>query len=202
MLMGIFVESNKELGLMYQSYKDIPSKVKEFMDFIHKTVNYAHDEGVPKDDIGSKLAKFKSDCKTSMISPKNVDVQDVQKMIDDIQETRKEVDSLLTQLGVVRKKFRFGDNLIKGIIIKPKIYTNTIRDEDHAAVNAYMTSASKSLDWIEKVILDLMNMCDQDLNLVKTMNEVYFRECHESSDFMEEFEDEIDLSDPMNDEII
>ena len=47
-----------------------------------------------------------------------------------------------------------------------------------------------------------MNMCDQDLNLVKTMNEVYFRECHESSDFMEEFEDEIDLSDPMNDEII
>lgn len=201
MLMGIFVESNEELGLMYQSYKDIPPHVEEFMDFISKTVDYAHDEGVPTDDIETKLTKFKSDCKTSMISPKKVESSDVPKMITDIQDTRKEVDKLLTKLGEIRKKFRFGDNLIRGIIIKPKIYTNTIKDEDHAAVNKYMVSASKSLDWIEKVILDLMNMCDQDLNLAKTMNTVYFRECHESSDFMEEFEDEIDYSDPMDDEI-
>ena len=49
MLMGIFVESNEDLGLMYEGYKDIPDIVKKFLGFVHKAVDHASDEGIPYD---------------------------------------------------------------------------------------------------------------------------------------------------------
>ncbi len=196
MLMGIFVESNEELGLMYKSYKDIPSIVEKFMDFIHNTIDYALKKGIPQDDIDSKLKEFKSNVRLNMIKPQEVKINDLNSMIEKIKSCRNDVNVLLDTLGKIRKKFRFGDNLIYGIIIKPKIYRNSIDDNELAAVNKYMISASKSLDWIEKVILDLMNMCNQDLNLASVMEKIYFRECHETSDFMEEF---YDLDETCND---
>ena len=199
MLMGIFVESNEDLGLLYQSYKDIPAVVKEFLKFIEKTVDYALNEGIPKEDIDSRLKEFKTKCKTSMIKPIEVGIKDLSELIPKIKDTKSDVDHLLQNLGSTRKKFRFGDNLIRGIIIKPKIYRNTIDENELEQVNTYMRKAAVSLDWIEKVILDLMNMCDQDLNLASVMKSVYYRECHDTSDFMEEFNDPI--IDPMNDEI-
>lgn len=197
MVMGIFVESNEELGLMYQSYKDIPGIVSEFMDFIHKTVDYALHKGIPKDDIASRLKKFKADVKHMMVHPARIQAPAKDDMIDKIKSTGIEVGKLLSTLGDIRKKFRFGDNIIKGIIIKPKIYSNSIDEEELAAVNSYMTKAAESLDWIEKVLIDLINLHDQDMNLISVMNKVYFRECHETSDFMEEFIDESDCSDVM-----
>ena len=199
MLMGIFVESNEDLGLLYQSYKDIPAVVKEFLKFIEKTVDYALNEGIPKDDIDSNLKEFKSKCKTSMIKPTKVEFKDLSELIPKILGVKSDVDALLQNLGSTRKKFRFGDNLIKGIIIKPKIYRNTIDEDELSQVNTYVRKAAVSLDWIEKVILDLMNMCDQDLNLASVMKTVYYRECHDTSDFMEEFDDPV--VDPMNDEV-
>ena len=202
MLIGIFVESNEDLGLMYKSYKDIPKIVEKFMNFIHSTIDYALNKGIPKDDINDKLKEFKSNVKLNMIKPQEVDIKDLHKMIDKIKSCKGDVNVLLCDLGKIRKKFRFGNNIVHGIIIKPKIYRNSIDENELADVNKYMLNASKSLDWIEKVILDLMNMCDQDLNLASVMNRVYFRECHETSDFMEELNDEFLLySDPLNESI-
>lgn len=200
MLMGIFVESNEDLGLMWHGYKDIPGIVTGFLSFVHKTVDYALKEGIPEDDMESKLKTFKQECRTSIIKPVNVNTKKMKEIIDKIKATDTEIRKCLEDLGTVRKKFRFGDNIIQGIIIKPKLYTNSIDEENLSKVNKYMRQASKCLDWIEKVIIDVMNMCTQDLNLATVMDKVYFRECHSTSDFMEEVDDCVD-SDIMSMEI-
>lgn len=199
MLMGIFVESNEDLGLMYEGYKDIPDIVKKFLGFVHKAVDHASDEGIPEDDISSELKKFKQDCKTSMIKPVNTSTDDLKSVIEKIKNVSDKTKECLEELGEVREKFRFGKNLIHGVIIKPKVYTNSTDEENLSKVNKFMRQGGVALDWIEKVIMDLMNMCSQDLNLATVMDAVHFRECHETSDFMEEI-DEFLESDIMNTE--
>lgn len=73
-----------------------------------------------------------------MIKPQEVKINDLNSMIEKIKSCRNDVNVLLDTLGKIRKKFRFGDNLIYGIIIKPKIYRNSIDDNELAAVNKYM----------------------------------------------------------------
>lgn len=190
MKIGIYVESNETVGLMYKSYKEIPKIVKKFMDFVDNTVDYAQDLGVPKEDISPKLKEFKEDIRNKLIKPEEVEVPVKSSIIEGIKSTNIEVKKLLDELGDIRKKFRFGDNLIHGIINKPKIYQNSIDENKLSSVNKYMNQASNALDWIEKVIYDIMNMCTNDMNAITVMGKVYFRECHDTSDFMEEFEDE------------
>lgn len=180
MLYGIFVESTDKLGILYDRYKNIPETTKKFMDIVNNAIDRSISKGVPDIDISGKLTEFKKDVKMQMIDPKAISSTTLKKTKNEIKSLKENVFEMLRQLGSMRKKFKYNDNAIKGILIKPKIYINTIDDNDHIKVNSFVRSVSNSLDWIEKVILDMMNLCDQDLNLLSLAGEVYFRKIFEN----------------------
>lgn len=184
MLNGVYLESSTELGLVYDRYKDIPKVINKFMDEIEKDLDYAIKKKVKEDySINDRLKKFKDDCKMEMKSPKPIDVKHIGKLRTMIKKTRGEIDRCLIRLGILRKKSKYGDNFIHGILFKPKVYTNDIENESHENVNKFVRGISRALDWIEVVQLDIMNMCDSDLNLLSLVDKVYFRKIIESYEF-------------------
>lgn len=205
MLYGIFVESTDKLGILYDRYKGIPSTTKKFMDVVNDAIAKSTAKGVPDIDVSSKLAEFKKDVKVQMIDPKPISSATLKKTKNEIRSLKEDVFEMLKKLGSMRKKFRYYDNAIKGILIKAKVYTNTIDDSDHIKVNSFVRSISNSLDWIEKVILDLMNLCDQDLNLLSLAGEVYFRKIFENMGMMMtdsyEFSDDDLMSSPVYEDL-
>lgn len=184
MLNGVYLESSTELGLVYDRYKDIPKVLNDFMNELEKDLDYSIKKQVKENyDISDRLKKFKDDCKMEMKSPKPIDINHIGKIRDAIKKTRNEIDKCLIRLGRLRKKSKYGDNVVHGILFKPKVYTNDIEDKSHENVNKFVRGISRALDWIEVVQLDLMNMCDSDLNLLSLVDKVYFRKIVESYEF-------------------
>lgn len=185
---SIFVESNEALGLLYNRYSKLPSTINSFLDNIEEAITNAHKKEVPAADklnLGSKLEQFKSDVKVNMQSPEHIDTGKIGHLRSMISKTKRETEDALNRLGKLRSKTTYGKNWISGILIKPKVYLkNNVDPEFHANVNKVVRDISRSLDWAEKTILDLLNLADQDLNLLSVVQKVYYRKIFESADDM------------------
>lgn len=196
MIHGIFIESTVEQGLLYQRYANIPQIVDKFIEIVDKAVDHANKvgiEGYEKFDLSTKLEKFKSDVKIEMKDPMPINVQKLKSTKSSVNAVKNEAIQLLNKLGNMRKKSRFGDNYIKGVIIKPKIFHDTIDDNTHTKVNSFLRQINRSMDWIEKVILDLMNLADQDNNLLTLVSTVYHRKIFEDVDWNNMMTESFDL---------
>lgn len=178
---AIFIESSETLGLLYDRYHKIPDKVKEFLNTLESAVNEASKKDIPKIDLDSALEKFKKDVEMDIKTPDAVNIKEIKSMRKKIQDVKEASNKLLDQLGRIRHVSKYGDNAVKGVIIKPKVYKNTIDDEELASVNKWMRISGRCMDWAEKVVIDLMNLADQDLNILTLVNKVYFRRIFENT---------------------
>lgn len=197
----IFIESSETLGILWDRYKKLPEVISKFLDVVGKAVNYANKKDIPdikELDLSGKLADFKKDVEFNVKNPDPVPISGIDSMKSKIQKTKQEVLAQLNKLGKLRHTFKYGNNVVSGVIIKPKVYKNTDDPEELAKVNAYMRIASRCMDWAEKYILDLMNLADQDLNILTLTKTVYYRKITES----EWPADEYEFSDIMMESII
>lgn len=181
---SIFIESSETLGILYNRYSKIPKKIDEFMDSIDKCITISKKEGISKKnvDLKSKLEEFKKQVEIDIKDPEEVDISNMKTLRNEISALKKYSIKLLKRLGSLRHAARYGDNLLNGILIKPKIFTNTTDAENLENVNALVRSINRSLDWAEKIIIDLMNLADQDLNILTLVNEVYYKKIYENDE--------------------
>lgn len=192
---AIFIESSETLGLLYDRYHKIPEKVESFLNTVEKTVQEASKSKIPDNNLNEELDKFKKAVEIDVKNPDAIDVKEVKSMRKKIQDVKDDALKLLDKLGKIRHIAKYGDNAIKGVIVKPKVYQNTVDDEELDHVNKYMRISGRCMDWAEKVVMDLMNLADQDLNILTLINKVYFRKIFESE--IQLFSNSIDMDNLM-----
>lgn len=174
-LTSIFVESNENLGILFNDYKDLLPKTEQFLsvvsDFIEK-INKTPDK--VDDSIKGDLSEYRK-VAMSKISPKPIEIKKIKDIMKQIKSFQKDCESLLSKYIKIKDKIAYGGNYIRGIIKKPKVYMKNGTDEQYSAVNSNVRDANRAMDWIEKVIIDLFNMADQDLNILGIVDRVYNR---------------------------
>lgn len=180
----IFLESNEELGLLYNRYRKIPSIISNFLDDLDVVLKEANNNSVDsaKEKIGTlkeSIRKFKSDVEIKLMKPEPIAMSEINEMRFKIKSTKNETEKCLDRLSRMKKISKFGDNWIKGILIKPKVYQNTISDDKEINVNEVMREIARGMDWAEKTILDVFNLADQDLNLLSIVKKIYYKKIFE-----------------------
>lgn len=182
---SIFFESSETMGILYDRYNKIPDKIESFLNDIEKAVKVGSSKKIP-DDINwnEKIESFKKSIEIDIKNPDPIDGSNLNSIRNKIKDTKDKTLKILDHLGRVRHIFKYGDNAIKGVIIKPKVYQNTTDGDKLEAVNKFMRGAGRAMDWVEKFTMDLMNLVDQDLNIITLVKKVYFRKLYES-DFCE-----------------
>lgn len=191
---SLFIESSETQGILFNRYKNMPHKIKIFLSIIDNYVNKGNKEGAPEDTeekLTAELNKLKKDLEMDLNNPDPIDVGKIKSLRSSISLVKSEAEDILSELGKIHKKFKFGSNWIKGILIKPKVYQNGTDEEFQINVNKYMRSVARCMDWAEKYILDIMNLADQDLNLLSVVNKVYVRSIFEYVELT--FDDDIDI---------
>lgn len=195
MIKSIFMESSETLGLLYDRYYKLPPKIDDFLDMIEHAIDAADRKGVPDTkemNMQEKLNKFKKLVEIDVKVPEPIDLDEIKSIREDVKSIHNKAEALLTRMGVLRRKFRFGSNWIKGILIKPKVYSNDIKEDAQIKVNQFMRDVGRCMDWAEKITIDVMNLASQDLNILSLAQKVYFKRLYEA---VEEFDEETDIMD-------
>lgn len=147
-MIGIFVESNETLGLLYNRYKDIPDITGKFI----TTVMNADDD----DLISDKLDEYKRVTRGIMKTPEPVNPKELKSERKRVITVRKKTETLIERLVTLNNKYKDGSTSDK------------------------YPSMKSSIEWVKKVVIDLLNLCDQDLNILSLVDHVYYRKVYES----------------------
>lgn len=182
----IFVESSETQGLLYDRYHKLPDIINSFLDQISTDIKIAERRELPdegnENGISSKLEQFKRSVEVDMRYPEPIEVDDIRTTRKKILNVKLSTDKILDRLGQLRRRFKFGQNWISGILVKPKVYQKDTDENFQIRVNRFMRDIGRSMDWAEKVTVDLMNLADQDLNILSLVSKVYYRKFFEFGD--------------------
>lgn len=148
---GIFIESNENLGLLFNRYKDIPDVVDKF---IQKMMNAAKSNDTSS--VEEDLNRFKDTCKGIMKNPEPINPRKVKEERNKVKKVKVKTEALVSKLAKLHK-------IVKGRYNEGRS----------------MVTLSSAVDWTKKVIIDLLNLCDQDLNLLSMVGTVYYRKIFE-----------------------
>lgn len=168
---SIFVESTASQGLLYNRYHKIPDIVNDFLDDIDKAIKEITKDDTKELDLNEKLNNFKSNVNINMDNPDPVNISNIKSQRNKCKECKDEVLNILNRLGSIKKNTKYGNNYLNGILSKPKVYNKDNKEN----VNSSIRQINRCLDWCEKVILDLLNLTDQDMNLLCVIQKVYYK---------------------------
>lgn len=169
----IFTESNEDMGLLYNSYKEIGKYVDGFLKVIEEKISQLlRDPDHTSADLREEINKFKS-AVDKKPTPSAINMDKVGSIKASVKNYRSEMEKLLDRYAKARNKMSFGGNLMRSIIMKPKVYSKNIDPESYDRNNKNIRNIDRALDWIEKVLIDLFNLIDQDLNILTIVGKVY-----------------------------
>lgn len=169
----IFTESNEDMGLLYNSYKEIGKYVDGFLKVIEEKISQLlRDPDHTFADLREEINKFKS-AVDKKPTPSAINMDKVGSIKASVKNYRSEMEKLLDRYAKARNKMSFGGNLMRSIIMKSKVYSKNIDPESYDRNNKNIRNIDRALDWIEKVLIDLFNLIDQDLNILTIVGKVY-----------------------------
>ena len=169
----IFTESNEDMGLLFDGYKGIGEQVKSFLGIIEgKISELLKDPQHASADLREEITKFKA-AVDKKPTPKPINISKVGSTKAMVKNYRSEMEKVLDRYAKARDKMSFGGNLMRSIIMKPKVYSKEIDSESYAKNNRNIRNIERALDWVEKVLIDLFNLIDQDLNILTLVGKVY-----------------------------
>lgn len=171
---GIFIESNENLGLLYNRYKDIPDTTDKFLNDI--------ENAVPGSDISDKLDDFKRVVKGMMKTPEPVNPKTIKRERQLVKVVRDKTEKLITKLKNIYEKYQ------------------AIKTDE----NKSSSSIESAIECVRKVIVDILNLCDQDINLLSLVDTVYYRKVYESdcSTMLNDNDDIEDIMESSVDDIV
>lgn len=169
----IFTESNEDMGLLFDGYKGIGEQVKSFLGIIEgKISELLKDPQHASADLREEITKFKA-AVDKKPTPKPINISKVGATKTAVKNYRSDMEKVLDRYAKARDKMSFGGNLMRSIIMKPKVYSKEIDSESYANNNRNIRNIERALDWVEKVLIDLFNLIDQDLNILTLVGKVY-----------------------------
>jgi len=179
----LFTESSEDMGIMFESYKDIPEIIRNFMSLVESNIEELIKN--PKNsniNMNEQIVEFKNSI-TREFQPSSIVISEIPKTHKMIKGFRKDLDHILDRLAKLKNRVSFGGNFVRAILLRPKVYSKNIESEAYDNINTSIRNIDRSLDWIEKVMIDLYNMVDQDLNILTIVYRIYAkRKIYEGGD--------------------
>ena len=169
----IFTESSEEKGIMYNSYEFLNDRITEFLDIIERNINIIKKDPLKNiSELRKDIDSFKEDIDIEY-KPSAVSISDISSLKYTITKYRKHTENILDRYSKLRYKITAGGNYVHGILMRSKLYSKDINPEHYDIINRNVRLTFLALDWTEKVLMDLFNMIDQDLNLITILFTAY-----------------------------
>ncbi len=180
----IFIESNENLGILYNRYCKLPDILDAYLDDVAEIADRANKEGAtPESDIADKLskriAKFKHDVEADVKVPEPVEVDSLKETINKVKGLRSQIEDSIGTLGKLRKQAKYGTNWFDGVLFRSALVNRCQDPEKERRNNDIIREISRAIDWGEKIALDLLNYTSQDINILTIVNKVYYRKIFE-----------------------
>lgn len=172
---SIFVESSEELGILYKSYKPILNHLDHFISTIENTVKKLNDDPSSLNiDLSTSIKKFKEDIVIKK-NPEPIKIGLIKDTNNLLKDFKSDLDKCLERYAATKKQVKYGGSSLSAIRNRPKVYSNEINSETYEKIGKSIRDINRSLDWIEKCIIDLYALVDQDLDLLNIINRVYVK---------------------------
>lgn len=169
----IFTESSEEKGIMYNSYEFLNDRITEFLDIIERNINIIKKDPLKNiSELRKDIDSFKEDIDIEY-KPSAVSISDISSLKYTITKYRKHTENILDRYSKLRYKITAGGNYVHGILMRSKLYSKDINPEHYDIINRNVRLTFLALDWTEKVLMNLFNMIDQDLNLITILFTAY-----------------------------
>lgn len=168
---SIFVESNENLGLLFNSYlKQIESTIK-FIDLLKESIDKLNDNPLEKIDyIKDKLNDYKK-LMNFKPKPEPIEVSKLKVIDNQVKKAKSNLLKALNDLSKCKKALSF---LKVFNFNNDKIFIKNIKNEnDYQIINDNLRSLSFCIDYTEKYLLDLLNLTDQDNNILMILDVMY-----------------------------
>ena len=170
---SIFIESSENLGVVFDSYKKLASDTESFLNKIEDAVNDLNKKAdEAKIDLKSDISQYKSQINCEK-KPEAIDIRKVKPLKNQIKQFRGKLDAMLTRLAHIKDKVAYGGNYIRAIIKRPKVYGHNMDDDKYTKTNSNIREVNRAIDWVEKAMIDLFNLVDQDLNILTIVDRIY-----------------------------
>ena len=173
----IFMESNETIGILYDSYVPLLEITKQFLGEMEIAIaDLRNDpEDVDISDISDEIQAYKQKMQTQLV-PAEIIPSQIRKTMKKLKDFQTDLNQVLERFAKDKDKIAFGGNYFRAVIQKPKVMTNSIDGSRQAVINEAIRYVSLGMDWIEKYLIDLFNLNDQDLNIVEIVNRVYLKQ--------------------------
>ena len=172
---SIFTEATEDMGIQFDSYELLLSQTNSFLDTVEKFIGKLNNDPTNvdmdlSDDIKNYKAKALVKCKA-----KPIELKKIKMMMKKLTSYQTELSSTLQRFAKLKDKIAYGGDFRRAIIKRPKVYSKEISEEAYSKINEGIRTANRAMDWVEKVIIDLHNLVDQDLNILEIVDTVYNR---------------------------
>lgn len=170
---SIFIESSENLGVVFDSYKKLGADTEAFLDKIEDAVNDLNKKAdEAKINLKGDISSYKSalGCKKEA---EPIDIRKVKSLKAQIKGFRFKLDTMLSRLARIKDKVAYGGNYLRAIIKRPKVYGHDMNDEKYTKTNNNIREVNRAIDWVEKAMIDLFNLVDQDLNILTIVDKIY-----------------------------
>lgn len=169
----IFTESSENKGILFESYKFLNKRITIFLDLLENTITKIKDDPTTEEiDLTNDITQFKKDIDVEFV-PSSIIISEIGKLKYEIKKFKSEAEDILSRYSKLRYRITAGGNYIHGIITRSSLYSKDINSEHYEKINNNIRMIFRSLDWVEKILIDLFNMIDQDLNLITIVNVTY-----------------------------
>lgn len=142
---SIFIESNENRGILFDGYKDYIDSIYKFIISFKAVISKEEDKS-QLDKLDKVFKELKKKIKTDL-KPKMVSNNDIEEYEKKIKDANKFLYKSLYNLSSIKKE---------------------LINKNNSTFNSYV-------DTIEKYLLDLFNLVDQDLNILTLLKVIYVR---------------------------
>lgn len=170
---SIFVESNEDMGLLYNSYIDLIDDTDDFLEIVSSNIKKLNQSPAEIDlELEDDINTFREKILAEKI-PDPIDLGDIKGIKSDLKGAKNKVDKILSKYVKEKDKIAYGGNYLRAILVKPKVYHKEIDPEAYERINRNIRLVNLGMDWVEKALIDISNMIDQDANILTIVDKVY-----------------------------
>jgi hypothetical protein len=172
---NLFIESSETIGILFNGYRHISGITSRFLDTVSERVEKLIKDPVSEDlDLSDEISHFKSSIFVDR-TPSPIYGNEVREMKKTLYKYRNEIDSILERLMKLKDRVAFGGNYLRAVIKRPKVYLREVNPEKYELVSSNIRTVNRALDWVEKVVLDVFNLVDQDRNVLTVIERLYIK---------------------------
>lgn len=165
--------NGNKVGLLYSSYAKNVNLLEEFIDNIDTALSEYIKKKNPENkiNIDQLISKFKENSKVKL-EPVVVQISKINQTFGLLYRTKNNLNQILNRLSKFKKKMTTAFGIYGKWNSSQKFVPNSSTSKP---IGESVDALTLAIDWCEKVLMDLFNLVDQDLNLLTIIERMYVK---------------------------